>query len=199
MIPYSDLQLLEVSTRRFEHNLVSTRLKGPLYAASAVFERSVAAERWFVTAKIESSLPLRKNWGATLYAEGTSDVGALAQVYREKTTSRETTIEWHRSLSELSGPTLELNSENSKLQFALPTGGPGVEVPIVSAAELPFLIQDVWVPEGGPKSLFIIAGRKFYAATLVVQGRRKILGSIEQVKIESPRPDWWGLLAESLG
>jgi hypothetical protein len=193
------LQFLDLSNRRYEHNQITARVKGPLYSASAFFERAITIDRWVVEARAEASLPFGKKWNATLFAEGALDLGALAKIYREKTSTRETTIEWRRVLYGSDSSILELDAEGSTLKLNIAAGPLRGEVPIVTAAELLFLIQDTWKPEGGPKSFFVIAGRKFYAVSLTVQNKGTILGSIAPADLWTPDPDWQKLLNESLG
>ncbi len=198
MIRFSDSQWLDISTRRVEHNLVNIRLKGPLYAASAIFKRSISDDRWVVDATIDASLPLRKKWSASLYAEGQSGNGGLAQVYREKVSSRESEIQWHRPVAAGQVGVIELLVEHSALRFNLSNRDPLREVPAVSAAELPFLIQDVWVPEASAKSLFVFAGRRLHAVSLRAQGKAAISGVIASVEANNSSSDWHGILSEAL-
>lgn len=163
---------LKLFARQPEHHHIKLSITGPLYAASAVFERRIRRDYWAVEAAVEASLPLRKKWSASAKAEGTFGGESGFSTHEEATSSRPSDILWTTKPGALE---LRIGSETLVYSRAQ------AEAPFVSSADVFFVIQDCWNPNDGPRLFFAVAGRKVFAIRIEPRGKEIILGRLVQL------------------
>jgi len=180
------IEWLDISGRRPgpeigpDRNKINVSVKGPLYAASAVFQRRISSdERWTINASAEASIPFRQKWQESVEVTGDFSRLPTFESHIESVASNPQPIRWER--------------EGQRL--ALLAGGAGFEaemssVPVASSADLLFLLQDVWTPKAKPRGLFAVASRKLFAIRLESRAPAEIQGRIAVVTEPHEVSDW---------
>lgn len=177
------VEWLDVSGRRpGPRTQIHLSLKGPLYAASAVFKRDIASDgRWSIHARAEAALPFRPKWSDTIEARGDFNQTSTFDSHIESVSTNSHAIRWERD-----GSNLYLNKGAAGEESAIDV----VNIPVVSAADLIFLLQDVWPAMSAARGFFAVASRKIFAVRLEGTDAGKILGRIAGVESPGQVSNW---------
>lgn len=182
------VEWLEISGRNpgpssgSDRNKINVSVRGPLYAASAVFVRDVSADgRWMIRASVEASMPLKKKWRETVDTTGDFSHASSFASHLEKIESKPSAILWQRADH---GLAMTVEGAEGGISFDI------ASVPVASSADLLFVLQDVWRPSPRPRGLFAVAAKKLYAIRLEDNSSGQILGRIAEIEEPSRVADW---------
>lgn len=148
-------------------------LTGPLYAASAVFERRQIEDRTQVSAVAHAKLPFGKKYSASIVADSvTQEKDSVGfSTHRESANGIEKC--WT-----LTAEGLVRTDENGRPFVVSRRLLSMLDAPIVSAADLMFRVDEAWAEESSPAGVYFVAGHRLLALRLESGGPELIDGII---------------------